>query len=571
MNSTLLYLIEAIATSAILYAAYTRLMERHTTFAWCRLYLLSLPLLSMVIPAFQIPLWPAKVIPSSTIGGSIETGHLQTTIEPATERIGLEELCLGIYLAGVVVMISLLVYQVLQLYRLKVGAEIRKENGVCLIRTVGPISTFSLFNTIWLWRGIMGEELSTILCHEMSHIRHRHSFERLLIECFKVMLWWNPFVWMAARRLNEVEEFEADHDVLTQGEDVNHYIATIFKHAFGYSPDIANGLHDSLTKKRFKMMIEKRKSRYARLRMAASLPLIALLMISFGTTARATTQIDKEIRVVAESDQRPIVVIVQDNKGGIEEYDLSKVDPTIVEHISIYKDPSEELTTLLDPLGITLSEEEISARGVVYIQLCDSANLIKEGEEALYSGLVVDRAKNPVVGAVIRLKGSDRGVVSDPDGRFTIRATRGDEAEIRMVGFEDCTYRFGGNKNAVIHLHKEGTEAETFLLLEPSAEEAEEVPATFGEGSLNEFHQWVAGNLKYPQEAIEQGIQGRVVVEFDVDKEGKVSNITVLNSPSELLSREVVRVMETAPRWNPGMRNGEPVATRYALPLDFNL
>lgn len=475
MNNTLLYLIEVIATSAILYAAYTRLMERHTTFAWCRLYLISLPILSIVIPALQIPLWPAKVIPIAAIGGPIGPG-VQAAIEPATATIGTEELCLGIYLAGVVVMISLLVYQLLQLYRLKVGAEIRKENGVCLIRTAGPISTFSLFNTIWLWRGITGEELSTILRHEMSHIRHRHSYERLLIESFKVVLWWNPFVWMAARRLNEVEEFEADHDVLTQGEEINHYIATIFKHAFGYSPDIANGLHDSLTKKRFKMMIEKRKSRYARLRMAASLPLIVGLMISFGSTARATTQIEEGIRVVAASDQEPIVVIEQDNKGKIGEYGQSMVDLTIVEHISIYKEASEELTALLAPLGITLSAEEISARAVVFIRLCDSANLVQEGEEALYSGLVLDRSKSPVVGAVIRLKGSDRGVVSDPEGRFTIRATRGDEAEIRMVGFEDCTYRFGGNKNATIYLHKEGTEAENFYLLEPSATEEKAEP-----------------------------------------------------------------------------------------------
>lgn len=101
--------------------------------------------------------------------------------------------------------------------------------------------------------------------------------------------------------------------------------------------------------------------------------------------------------------------------------------------------------------------------------------------------------------------------------------------------------------------------------------QTKEVPATFGKGSLSEFHQWVASNLKYPQEAVQQGIQGRVIVSFYVDKEGKVVNITVLRSPSELLSQEVVRVMESAPRWNPGMRNGEPVSTRYTIPLDFKL
>lgn len=101
--------------------------------------------------------------------------------------------------------------------------------------------------------------------------------------------------------------------------------------------------------------------------------------------------------------------------------------------------------------------------------------------------------------------------------------------------------------------------------------QTKEVLATFGKGSLTEFQQWVAGNLRYPPEAVEQGIQGRVVVSFVVDKEGKVSNITVPNSPSELLSREVVRVMMSAPLWNPGIRNGEPISARYTLPLDFKL
>jgi protein TonB len=98
-----------------------------------------------------------------------------------------------------------------------------------------------------------------------------------------------------------------------------------------------------------------------------------------------------------------------------------------------------------------------------------------------------------------------------------------------------------------------------------------DVPATFGNGSLAEFQQWVASNLKYPPQAVEQQIQGRVFVQFIVDKEGKVTNITILKSPHQLLSDEVIRVMNLAPRWNPGIRDGEPAATRYSMPLDFKL
>lgn len=95
-------------------------------------------------------------------------------------------------------------------------------------------------------------EMGAILAHESSHIAHRHSLERIVMETMKAALWWNPFVWIAARRLTEAEEFEADSDVLTSGYDRAEYMQTIFKQLFGYSPEIANGLRNSLTKNALK-------------------------------------------------------------------------------------------------------------------------------------------------------------------------------------------------------------------------------------------------------------------------------------------------------------------------------
>ena len=66
----------------------------------------------------------------------------------------------------------------------------------------------------------------------MSHIAHRHSVERLAMESMKALLWWNPFVWIAARRLTEAEEFEADSDVLKEGYDKELYMHVIFRQLF---------------------------------------------------------------------------------------------------------------------------------------------------------------------------------------------------------------------------------------------------------------------------------------------------------------------------------------------------
>lgn len=78
-------------------------------------------------------------------------------------------------------------------------------------------------------------------------------------------------------------------------------------------------------------------------------------------------------------------------------------------------------------------------------------------------------------------------------------------------------------------------------------------------------------NVNYPISAQESGIQGRVIVQFVVNKDGTVSDPVVLRSVSSVLDREAVRVIMSMPRWRPGMQGGRPVRATYALPVSFKL
>ena len=98
----------------------------------------------------------------------------------------------------------------------------------------------------------------------------------------------------------------------------------------------------------------------------------------------------------------------------------------------------------------------------------------------------------------------------------------------------------------------------------------EEMPSFQG-GDLNKFRNWVSGRLKYPVIAQENGIQGRVILTFVVERDGTVSNIEVLASPDRSLSEEAIRVVSTSPKWSPGKQRGMPVRVRYNLPVDFRL
>lgn len=280
-------LLEMVAVAGLLFIGYAWLLERRVDFRWCRRYLTLLPLLSVVIPLLQIPLWPGRKVVLAPLA---EVPHAEAVVETAPEAatFGWVEAFGLLYGAGVLLLLGLMAYQVWKISLLERGAEIETWQGIRVVRTSTPVASFSFFGTVYLSASTPEEELMVILRHEESHIRHGHSYERLWMECCKALLWWNPFIWLAVRRLTEVQEFEADRDVLLSGEDTNHYIQTLFKQLFGYSPDIANGLRNSLTKKRFQMMTQNNKSRYARLRMAATMSLVAGVLLLFGTTARAT-------------------------------------------------------------------------------------------------------------------------------------------------------------------------------------------------------------------------------------------------------------------------------------------
>ena len=262
MKTLAIYALEVLACSGVLLAAYTILLDRRVKFRWCRLYLLASTAAAALIPLLRIPVWPGQVIVATPTVTAPAPGDWTAEVLPDAEAHAITpgHLCLGLYLAGAALILGIMLWQVFRIRRLRRGAEVTRTGKYKIVRTRQEIASFSFFRTIYIWAATPAAEMRAILAHESSHIAHRHSLERIVMETMKAALWWNPFVWIAARRLTEAEEFEADSDVLTSGYDRAEYMQTIFKQLFGYSPEIANGLRNSLTKKRFKMMTTQTKA-----------------------------------------------------------------------------------------------------------------------------------------------------------------------------------------------------------------------------------------------------------------------------------------------------------------------
>lgn len=85
------------------------------------------------------------------------------------------------------------------------------------------------------------------------------------------------------------------------------------------------------------------------------------------------------------------------------------------------------------------------------------------------------------------------------------------------------------------------------------------------------MYKWLSDHINYPVAAAEEGVQGRVVVEFVVSKTGNVENVRVLRGRHPALDKEATRLVKSMPKWQPGRNNGQPVKVTYTLPITFKL
>jgi len=434
-------------------------------FRWCRLYLLASTAAAALIPLLRIPVWPGQVIVATPTVTAPDLADWTAEVLPDAEAHAITpgHLCLGLYLAGATLILGIMLWQIFRIRHLRRGAEVTRTGKYWIVRTRQEIASFSFFRTIYIWAATPAAEMGAILAHESSHIAHRHSLERIVMETMKAALWWNPFVWIAARRLTEAEEFEADSDVLTSGYDRAEYMQTIFKQLFGYSPEIANGLRNSLTKKRFKMMTTQTKGRHSLLRLAGTLPALIGLLCAFSFTTRAAVIVaptagtgigtapgletqnagdekkDKTRSVSIEVRSKDkgalsgaIVQVIGTTQGTVTDTDG---------HAEIAVPGGSKLMISYpgyEPATVDTKQHSQKEASVVVLLRTENkaASSSNQGAATTEKQVAVTVLKDgePLPGAVITIKDTQKGVVTDKSGHAEIYAPQGSILTVTYVG-----------------------------------------------------------------------------------------------------------------------------------------
>ena len=573
------YILKVSLSLAAFYMFYKLLCSRDTLHRFNRCLLLFILVLSAVVPFMYIDL--DVVFTEATV--AIEELSLVTTAEPVAdsaeavstphstfwqripwEYIPWRTLLVSIYLIGLVVYLIKFIGGLVSIALLIRRSKCREmADGIILVTHTKDYSPFSWMHYIIVSEHDLRENYAMILAHERAHIRLGHSWDLLFTQLCTILQWFNPAAWLLKQELEAIHEFEADSDTLRQGFDARQYQLRLFEAATGvkYS-SFTNNFINCSTKKRIIMMMKTQTSPWALLKALYVLPVAFAAVSIFSCTSPKEKKVEN--KDVAESVQK-------DTPTSIDETQVVAYATTpraeeqgeifmVVEEQPMFPGGMEELMKYLQK-EIKYPQEAIDKGigGKVIVQF------VVNTDGSICNDSVV-KSVDPILDAE-----AIRVVRSMPN--WTPGKQRGEPVRVRFT--MPVAFGMGGNTTSgTPHTYTNTTVKQKTVAKQDDAEDeivnAPEELAVYP-GGMGELMKFLSRNIKYPKEAQDKGIQGRVVLQFVVNKDGSICDSKVVKAVDPQLDAEALRVINAMPNWTPGKQKGEPVRTRFTLPVSFRL
>jgi TonB family protein len=282
MNEFVIYLIQLIIGSGIMYLFYFVFLKNTTHFRLNRLYLLWSLILPPILPLIKIPV--SEVISVESMPIVLDEIVITANGEVVQTSPITQNYSYIFYSVIAAFFIFRIVWAIVSVIRISKRSIKEKYKNNVLVLSNEKINPFSIFKYIFLSRSHFEDKngLEQIISHEKVHIRQYHSIDNIIAELICSMFWINPFFWLIKDNLKSTHEYLADEKVMEQGFDTAGYFMLLFENVVGKRIGLANNFNESLTLKRMKMMKKNRSPRYLRLAYLLVLPLIAAVIFAFS-------------------------------------------------------------------------------------------------------------------------------------------------------------------------------------------------------------------------------------------------------------------------------------------------
>jgi len=541
MTPLFLYLLKSSISLAILVIFYEAFQKREAFFNFNRAYFLMgigivllLPFLNFNFFSFILPATnSSEYLLTYQVSGyqlsevTIGDGGVEQT------SFSVIALLLYIYLAGVILRTAIVVFRTFQLFNLIKNARAAINDKIRIIFTDADLPVFSFFNNIFIAESTFYSlDVDDIIAHEKIHISQYHSLDLLFAELVCIVQWFNPFAYKLKKAIRENHEFIADRQVITNYTDPSKYRLLLLKYSSRIKTNsLAHNFSYLLLKRRL-FMINKSK-RPLRIGITIFSAIVAFGLIMFSCS-------------VPEED------------GALNVDKLNQVETTTVymmkdvDTMSGFPGGRFGLATYLDKnLKLTEERKNGMASGVPIV------NIIILEDGSVGQTKIVRGVGKEIDEEVLR-------VVSEMP-MWTPAMLDGKPVK---VTFDLPVGLMLSEKDEEKNLaYVRGTKDLKTDSIHTVVKQMPEFP-----GGMQALMEYLGSNIKYPEQAKRDSIQGRVFVQFVVEKDGSVSGAHILRGIGGGCDEEALRVVSSMPNWQPGLdENKEAVRVQYNIPIKYAL
>lgn len=367
------YIIESGVSLSFLALIYVLFLRKETFFRTNRLFLLGSVMFSVVLPMLRFRVFAPKpvmlseitvtpyrnLLESITVYGHGLAGHIEKSVLSA-------QLLIYIYLVGVIVLLGLFVFRIIQILLKINGNRVEEGHGFKLVLLDKDTTPFSFLNYVFVSRNLVNNAgYGRMMAHELEHVRQGHSFDVIVLEILTAFQWFNPFMWLLRRAIRENHEFLADQAVLNSGASRGEYKQLLLNQFIGGQLVIANNFNYSLIKNRIKMMSKIKSSKIATSKTIIGILVAVALMIAFACEQKESVIAGKE------RNEHSVMVTMSGDSINSLKFDGDSAD-------------IEKLISIIAKTGNSISYKDSSGQKVLMKIDIPTPKMKIEGEEIFF-------------------------------------------------------------------------------------------------------------------------------------------------------------------------------------------
>ncbi|MGG6232286.1 M56 family metallopeptidase [Tenacibaculum sp. SDUM215027] len=504
------YIIQVVLFQVLFVAVYDFFLSKETFFNKNRWYLLSTALLSFMLPLFKIPT-VQKAVPQEyyTLLPEVVLSP-QKVIEKAAWYQSVNYLDV-LFWIGCLLFFVVFLIKLERIVRLVLQYGVAKKENYKLVLLPKETKAFSFFNYIFLGNEIPSPKKEKIIQHELVHSEQKHTLDLLFFEFLKIVMWFNPMVYVYQNRISLVHEYISDAVASKSDKKenyINHLLADIFQ--VEHISFINQFYKHSLIKKRIIMMTKTQSKKIKQLKYLLLIPLLGTMLLY--TACSESSESNEEVA-------------------------------------------KKELTTIYIQMGKEYQKEMVGKKET-YLDFYQGTE-IPGWEEISYNDLLAEE-KLEYDEDFSNVKGKDDAYSKTVEFKL-YKKPNGRKVIANIIDFSKIKNKSIDEENAPFALVEK---VPTF----PGCSEGDK--DCFNKSMMKfvqeNFDVSIAKNLD-----LKRG-KKKIYIQFRVDKNGKVTDVNA-RAPHPTLKQHAEELVQKLPQMQPGEHNGKKVRVGYTLPITFNV